>query len=339
MIGLKYTKIALILENGSLDELSSLKTELSLFGFINLTVGVDPSSSTPDDDFIGAFPNKLSAICEGLKFIEKNFTQDYVVVIVDCDGYHTPQSINFIAEKALKNPEHLILSRRSQKEKNTIERLSSVMKHLLYRRYLGIDVYCEKNCLKGFSSKLLPNFRQGFDNSYELEINFLLKCRRNDISVTEVKTKSNKPLGSSKWIDKLISVYQSHKNIIKFSCSSFVSFLVDYGLYTFLLLWAANKINFLNLTFANVIARIVSSSINFTLNHKFVFKSSENIKKSATQFFTLAAIILACNSTVLNFLANILDVNHYIAKILTEMLFFIFNYTIQNLFIFRKKNK
>lgn len=133
------------------------------------------------------------------------------------------------------------------------------------------------------------------------------------------------------------SLYLQNKNFIKFSCSSFTAFLIDYSVYTLILAFGAERINFVNLTFANIVARIVSSSVNFTINRKLVFKSNESLKKSAVEFFTLAALILFCNSLVLNFLTHALSINHYLAKIITEMFFFLFNYTIQNFVIFRRK--
>ncbi len=139
------------------------------------------------------------------------------------------------------------------------------------------------------------------------------------------------------WLKIIHSAFIRHQNIIRFASSSFTAFLIDYSIYSLILMIGTERINFANLTFANITARIVSSSVNFTINRKFVFKSDQSLQKSATQFFTLAAVILACNSVVLNFLANVLHINHYIAKIMTEMFFFLFNYTIQNFVIFRKK--
>lgn len=134
------------------------------------------------------------------------------------------------------------------------------------------------------------------------------------------------------------SFYLHNKNFVKFSCSSFTAFLIDYSVYSLIMALGTDRINFINLTSANIVARIVSSSVNFTINRKLVFKSTESLKKSAAEFFTLAAIILFCNSLVLNFLAHLLSINHYLAKVITEMLFFLFNYTIQNFVIFKNKN-
>ena len=119
---------------------------------------------------------------------------------------------------------------------------------------------------------------------------------------------------------------------------SFIAFLIDYLIYSLILIIGAHRINIFSLTYANIAARIISSTVNFNINRKFVFKSVESLRKSAAQFYTLAAVILAGNSVVLNFLANGLGINHYLAKIITEMTFFVLNWTIQNFVIFRKKS-
>ncbi len=281
--------------------------------------------------------DKLSAVKAGLEYIQANYSAPYIVVIVDTDGYHTPESVKLIADEAALHPDTLILSRQSQKEKKFWDRFACSIKHLLYRRYTGIDVYGETNCLKAFSDQLLPYFENIRDNHYDHDINLLIKCRENDLTVMEIKTKTTKPLGNTHWVDVIHAAYIRHQNIIKFASSSFTAFLVDYTVFSLILMIGTERVNFFSITFANIVARLISSTVNFTINRRFVFKSSQSLQRSAAQFYTLVAVVLACNSIVLNFLANVLNINHYIAKILTEMFFFAFNYTIQNFVIFRKK--
>lgn len=134
-------------------------------------------------------------------------------------------------------------------------------------------------------------------------------------------------------------IYLRRKHFIKFSLSSFTAFLVDYSIYSLILAIGTEHVNFLSLTFANVAARIISSTLNFNINRKLVFKSRKNVWESAVEYFSLAAAILFGNSLVLNFFANVLDINHYFAKILTEIIFFLFNFTIQSFVIFRNKKQ
>jgi putative flippase GtrA len=109
-----------------------------------------------------------------------------------------------------------------------------------------------------------------------------------------------------------------------------LGFLVDYAVYSLLLLFTDV------LWVANVLARIVSATVNFTVNRRFVFESKESVWTSAVKYFLLAAVILAGNTVVLNFLVNA-GLHKLWAKLMTEVFFFIFSWLIQRLLVFRKR--
>ena len=88
---------------------------------------------------------------------------------------------------------------------------------------------------------------------------------------------------------------------------------------------------------ANVIARVISSCVNFMLNKKVVFKNKENIYKTAAKYFLLAAVILAVNTVLLKMTVLYLIHNEYIAKIIVECVLFLFSWTAQRSFVFKKK--
>ena len=87
-----------------------------------------------------------------------------------------------------------------------------------------------------------------------------------------------------------------------------------------------------------MIARVASSSVNFTINRKFVFNNKDSVWKSAIKYFLLAAFILLGNTFVLNLLVHKLSVNSHLAKIITEVFFYIISWLVQRLFVF-KRNK
>ena len=109
-----------------------------------------------------------------------------------------------------------------------------------------------------------------------------------------------------------------YKDILKLSISSFVSFLIDYVL--FCLLSTLTRM----LTFSNVIARIFRSIANYMFNKKLVFSSQEKTGKSAVKYFLLVGVALLCNTLILKGFVFI-GLNAYLAKILTEILLFVYN--------------
>ena len=124
--------------------------------------------------------------------------------------------------------------------------------------------------------------------------------------------------------------YNKHKieKVFKFSMSSIISFIVDYSLFTILSLFS------LNLILCNILARMVSVTFNYTINRKYVFKSNNNIYKSILSYLCLAIVILFLNTLFLHILVDKVLINRYVAKILVEIILFVFNYFIQKKWIF-----
>ena len=118
------------------------------------------------------------------------------------------------------------------------------------------------------------------------------------------------------------------KQAAKFSASSFASFLIDYAMYALLLMIGPG------LVFANIGARVISSAANYTINRKLVFRSGKKVATSAVQYFALAAFILAGNTFVLHTMVASLGINSMVAKVLTEVLFFMISWTVQRYVVF-----
>ncbi len=121
------------------------------------------------------------------------------------------------------------------------------------------------------------------------------------------------------------------REALKFSASSFVSTIVDYILYAVIYMTTSG------LVLANVCARIVSATLNYTINRKITFKSNVNVVKSAIQFYTLAAAVLAGNTIVLELLVRFAGINPYIAKVIAGLIFFVVNFLVQRTFIFKDR--
>ncbi len=136
----------------------------------------------------------------------------------------------------------------------------------------------------------------------------------------------------SSHFNPIIDSIRIYAQILKFSVSSFIGFIVDYLLYTILFFFTGN------LTASNIVARIVSASVNFTINRALVFKSKEGLLKSAVKYIFLAILILVGNTLLLNFLVEYCFVGSLFAKIITEILFFVFSWIIQRFIVFKRGN-
>jgi len=285
---------------------------------------------------------KGHAIKTGLSYIYKHHTQDdYLIVTLDSDGQHKVSDVLMLADKANLYPESLILGYRDFDHKVPLRsRFGNKITRLVYYLSTKQKLRDTQTGLRSFSNKLI-NFMLDINGErYEYEMNVLLKCAKYKIPMREFEIETvyfdNNLESHFETIKDSLLVY---KGILKFALSSFVSFIIDYGLYSILITITSGLDSIIVVPLVNVIARIVSSTINFNINKRLVFKNNDNLLKTSIQYFTLVAVILFGNTILLSILVNDLFINKYLAKILTECIFFTLSWLIQRFIIFRKKSE
>lgn len=281
---------------------------------------------------------KGRAIKTGLQYIREHHSRPYTVVTMDADGQHQVSDAIRICESAECNPNALILGSRGLRENVPLRsRLGNTITRFVYKISTGLRVHDTQTGLRAFSSGLLPALLEISGERYEYEMNVLLEFAHKGIRIEETSISTiyfNNNNGSH--FDTLKDSYRIYKEILKYSASSFISFLLDYAVYS-LLTVLTSEFGSIGLIISNITARIISASLNFMINRKLVFKSKKSVRKSAIQYFTLAAVILAGNTFVLSFLAEQLKMNQFTAKLLTEILFFVFSWLVQRFVIFRRQ--
>ena len=214
------------------------------------------------------------------------------------------------------------------------------MTRLVYKIATGVKVYDTQTGLRAFSYKLVPLMLEIKGERYEYEINVLMECSKNNIEIKEIDIATiyiNNNSGSHFNVFK--DSYRIYKEIFKFCAASIICFLVDYALYCIGLVFTVSLGKGLSTVVSNVFARIVSSVLNFTLNKKVVFKRKGNTLKLAISYFMLALCILAGNTIVLKMFVEVFNIDTKIAKLITELIFFIISWFIQKFLIFKKKEE
>lgn len=275
---------------------------------------------------------KGEALKTGLRFIKNNCEAPYIVVNADADGQHKTEDIVKVSDVAASNRSSLVLGSRKLTGKVPFKsRAGNAITRFVYRLTTGSAVFDTQTGLRAYSEKLIDKLIAIKGNRYEYEMNMLMELPHEGYEIKEVWIDTvyiNNNAASH--FDPVKDSAKIYKEILKFSASSLLSFCVDYGL--FCLLSALTG----SLIFANIFARIVSGTVNFVLNRKVVFKSQSNVAGAAIKYIALAAFILICNTLVLKGLTSF-GLTVYVAKVITEVVLFIFNYLVQHSFIFRKE--
>ena len=283
---------------------------------------------------------KGSALKTGLSYIHENFPDSSVIVTLDSDGQHSVEDTVRVCDAALNNQSSLVLGCRRFKEGTPVRSwFGNTLTKLIYRLSTGVNVSDTQTGLRAFSAKLLPFMLSVSGTRYEYEMNVLLECSREGIPIKELEIKTIYfDNNSGSHFSAIKDSYRIYKEILKFAAASFIGFLVDYSLYSLLTLLTGGLGTTISVPLSNVLARLVSATVNYTLNKKYVFNCKGDVAKTATEYFTLAAIILVGNTLLLSFLTDSVGINKYLAKILTELAFLTLSWLIQKFIIFRKRN-
>lgn len=274
------------------------------------------------------------AIKTCLKYIKDSFSS-YVVVTMDCDGQHTIKDAINLANISEKNSNSLIIGKRIRSKKTPIRsRIGNSITRFIYKITTNLDVYDTQSGLRAFTDELTDFLINIEGNRYEYEMNVLLECPKQKIKIKEVEIETiyinNNENSHFNTIKDSLLVY---KEIIKFSLSSLVSFIIDYILYILLILSTDN------LLLSNITSRIISGTTNYLINKNIVFKNKSNPLKSMIKYFTLVIIILIINTILLDILVNKIYINKIISKLLVELFLFIFSFILQQKLIFKNNQK
>lgn len=203
----------------------------------------------------------------------------------------------------------------------------------LFALRTGVRLSDAQADLRGFPSSMFGQLAEVPGRRDEYDMNVLLMAAEEGIPILEIPAGH----GGSGRLRPLRDSLLICSHLLKFAMVSFTAFLIDYAIVMLLNHLTSGWAERLSLVFSVVCARIVSSTYCFTLNRLAVFKSRNSVAAAASQFYLLAASILAMNYLLLDLLTITARVPLWLAKPLTDLLLFIVNYLVQSRVIFKKK--
>ena len=328
--------------------LLNVVNELLAKGF-NVVVVNDGSKSSFDEVF-NQLPNNVAylsyeinqgkgfALKHGFSYIKDHFKDGSIIVTLDSDGQHKVDDAIKICDTCEKEGGLVLGSRYFGKGTPGKSRFGNFMARTLFLLSTHHKIYDTQTGLRAFDYSLLDRMISVKGNRYEYEMNVLLDAVRNDVPVREetietIYVDNNAGTHYSPFKDTM----RIFKELLKFSASSLIGFLVDYAAFALLTLIPCEWAYWL--LACNVIARIISASVNFTINYKLVFRSEDKVWKAIIKYTLLALFILGCNTLLLWLLVEQAGLNKYLAKVIVEITMFITSWLVQRLFVFRKKKK
>lgn len=213
---------------------------------------------------------KGNAIKTALRYIEAHFTEDDMIATMDADGQHAIRDVLHVVKEAQENTKSLVLGVRDFSGKIPFRSKfgNTITKEVFY---LGnkVKISDTQTGLRAFSYSMISNFGKITGNRYEYEMNVLSYCAKNKIKIIEIPIQTiyldvENSTSHFRVLKDSILIY---KDIIKFTFSSAMSFLVDYFCF-FLFFLVLRKLPH-GVLISNVLARMLSAGFNYTVKKKY----------------------------------------------------------------------
>ena len=275
---------------------------------------------------------KGMALKTGIERISKMDDVDGIVT-ADADGQHLAKDIIRIMDSMRKHPDSLILGVRQFAKSNVPfrSRLGNWGTKCLFFLVARLRISDTQTGLRGLPRSIFGHLIELEGSRYEYEMSMLLSVRHWGVSVVQVPIETvyidgNK--GSS--FNTFKDTFAIAKQLLKFSVSSLISTLVDYGIYM------ALGFIFPQLAYAArfIPARVASATCNYLLNRLVVFK--KGTASSVFKYILLASCVMLVSALCVNCLEH-LGLGSFLSKVLIDAPMFFVNYYFQKEFVFKKK--
>ena len=343
-------KIALIPSYEPGPELLQVVKELEENNFT--IVVVNDGSSEKFDEIFDQMPScvhylkyetnqgKGHALKHGFSYIKETFDENSIIITLDSDGQHKVSDAIKIAEVCEQEDNTLVLGSRYFKNAPIKSKIGNFLARTTFLISTKHKIYDTQTGLRAMRFEMLDIFLTSKGERYEYETNVLLDAVKNNILIKEVSIETiyiNN--NSNTHYSPFKDTYKILREVVKFSASSLIGFLVDYLAFTLLTLIPVPDTWTEWVLACNIIARVISASVNFTINYKIVFRSKKTLWKAILEYVLLALFILGCNTLFLYLLVDKAGMNKYVAKIIVEVVMFTVSWIVQRLIVFRKRKK
>ena len=359
-----YTKVSVVLPSLDPDEkLLTVIDGLLEYGFTDIILINDGSKPENMHYFETAAKHpqvqllhhevnrgKGAALKTAFAWFLENRPEGAGVVTVDGDNQHHPEDTKACAQHMLES-ENIVLGVRdfSLPQVPARSRSGNRITSLVFKIFVGMTISDTQTGLRAFPRSVLERLLTVSGDRFEYETNMLLYMKQKELDFDEVKIRTvyieeNKSshfraVRDSWRIYKLILAH-----FFKYTASSLISSVIDWIIFVLMTDWLKTSVAGIALTaIPLVVARAISSWINFTINQKLVFHSECSTGKALCKYF-VAAVPLAVAQMLLTYAINgIFDIGEHevllravIYAIVMTVLFFI-SFFIQQKWVFATK--
>jgi len=284
---------------------------------------------------------KGAALKTALRYVIDRLPECALAVTADADGQHHYEDILRVVESAARHPGTLVLGSRAFDGNVPFKsRWGNAITRQVFSIASGVKVRDTQTGLRAFDRDAMEKFAEIPGDRYEYEINMLLYAAREGIEILEETIRTIYiDDNSASSFHPFRDSFKIYACILKFALSSIIAFLVDWILFNLLSLVPFGLGPAGNVTLSQVIARVVSATVNFIVNKKVVFKSREDWKGEFVKYAVLAVVVLLCNILLMRLLHGVLGWNKNVAYVLIQVVMYTSNFVLQGKLVYNRRKK
>lgn len=137
----------------------------------------------------------------------------------------------------------------------------------------------------------------------------------------------------------MIKLIKKYETFIKYIFSAGISFILDLVLFTFFSKLLGLAIGDISIIVGTILARIISSLVNYFLNKNKVFEHGKDKamdKETLIKYYILVVIQMGVSAFAVWIIHDVINIEATFIKIFVDIIIFVVNYFVQKIFIFKK---
>lgn len=265
------------------------------------------------------------------------------VITVDSDGQHTVRDVLRVRKEMRRYPDALILGVRDFNDASVPpkSKLGNKLTRVTLKLLVGGSVSDTQTGLRGIPNALLGKWSVLSGERFEYETSMLIDAIRSGVKICEttiqtVYINDNRETHFNPITDSIAIYRLILGTFFKYTLSSLVSFLVDYGVFCLFVAVLDFLKDVEKIWFSTIAARVCSSLFNYAVNKNMVFKGDGD-KKAIVNYYILCVCQMTCSAVFVSLLNDLNFIPIRLGKIAVDLCLFLVSFHFQRRWVFKKE--
>ena len=277
---------------------------------------------------------KGAALKTAMRYVLEHLPQCDMAVTADADGQHRYEDIRMVVESARNHPGTLVLGSRAFDGSVPFKsRFGNAVTRQVFAIASGVKIRDTQTGLRAFDRACMEKFQSIPGDRYEYEINMLLYAAREGIDMREetietIYIDDNSASSFHPFRDS----FKIYACILKFAASSMLAFVIDAVLVLVMMAATGGRVRL-----SQIVARVVSSVVNFIVNKRVVYQSKQNWLPELLKYAALAIVNLAINLLVVKPLSDLMAGRFFLAYLIVQIIMYALNFVLQGKLVYNRR--